>query len=56
MGALVPDKGHDHLLHALAPLRQEGSEPTLVIAGQGPQGEFLAGLAAQLELSDQIEF
>jgi glycosyltransferase involved in cell wall biosynthesis len=61
-GGLVPEKGVDTLLRAVALCCQrDWSEhgPTsyrLRIAGTGPDQAMLAGLAAQLGLTSQVEF
>ena len=36
VGALVEHKGHRVLLEAIARLREQGQDPTLVLAGEGP--------------------
>jgi len=36
VGALVEHKGHRVLLEAIAMLRDQGQEPTLILAGEGP--------------------
>lgn len=61
-GGLVPEKGVDTLLRAVALCHQPGrSEHSpapwrLRIAGTGPEQGILAGLAAQLGLANQVDF
>lgn len=45
VGALVEHKGHRVLLEAIAKLREQGMEPTLVLAGEGPLRGLLAAAA-----------
>jgi glycosyltransferase involved in cell wall biosynthesis len=52
-GRLVPEKGVDRLLHALA---QMGSPPKLLVAGDGPERSRLARLAQRLGVADRTEF
>jgi colanic acid/amylovoran biosynthesis glycosyltransferase len=52
LGRLVERKGHRFLLEAIAGL--EGIE--LVIAGDGPERENLAGLTENLGVADRVEF
>jgi len=56
VGALVADKGHDHLLRAFALLREAHSGVRLAIAGQGPERERLSSLAMDLGLSRHVVF
>lgn len=53
---LVPWKGMDALIRALALLRQEGSELRLVIVGDGPEEGRLRSLAEELGLKDYVLF
>jgi len=55
-GRLVPEKGVDLLIHALACLGHAGIATRLVIIGQGPEKAALEALAAQLGVLDKIEF
>ena len=60
-GGLVPEKGIDTLLHALAAGRQSASEGAglpwrLLLAGAGPQQAALEQLAAQLNLARDVVF
>ena len=57
VGSLVPVKGHDLLLHALARLRKMGScEARLHIIGSGPLHQRLHTLAANLGLEGYVDF
>lgn len=49
-------KGHDVLLRAVAALPGRGYQPTLRIAGSGPEGENLQRLAGELGLGDRVRF
>lgn len=53
VGSLVPKKGHDDLLRALALLP---AEVQLVVAGGGPEGAALAALAALLGVADRVDW
>ncbi|MDI6869753.1 MAG: glycosyltransferase [Bacillota bacterium] len=59
---LVPEKGVDVLLRAVAALREASrvGDPLppfrLLVAGEGPRGETLRMLAGQLGLEDQVAF
>lgn len=56
-GRLVPRKGVDLILRALARIRQDhGSMPSLIIAGDGPERLTLAGLCKELGLESQVNF
>jgi len=60
-GGLVPEKGIDTLLHALAVCRQPAGEVDglpcrLLVAGGGPQQAALKRLAAQLGLGQHVVF
>jgi glycosyltransferase involved in cell wall biosynthesis len=52
-GALVPRKGFDILIEALALLEEK---PLLCIAGEGPEREALGALAARLGLASNVRF
>ncbi len=56
VGALVPDKGHDHLLRAFALLRRTCPGVRLAIAGQGPERDPLIALASELGLDGHVVF
>ncbi|RAU21947.1 glycosyl transferase [Paramagnetospirillum kuznetsovii] len=51
VGMIRPDKGQDHLLAALALLRDKGLEPTLVVVGSATDecADYEAGLYRQVE-------
>jgi glycosyltransferase involved in cell wall biosynthesis len=55
VGGLIPRKGIDVILHALAGLRQK-HDFSFVICGDGPEREALQGLARQLSLEDRTHF
>ncbi len=50
LGALIPRKGHDIVLDAVARL----PDVTLLIAGDGPDGAALAARAARLGVADRV--
>jgi len=56
VGRLKRYKGIDVLLRALARLRDDGLKAALVIAGRGDDRPRLEGVAASLEVTDQIRF
>jgi colanic acid/amylovoran biosynthesis glycosyltransferase len=53
---LYPVKGHEHLLRAMAILKQKGVACTLRLAGEGHLQETLQRLAQQLALGPMVEF
>lgn len=53
---LSPEKGFGHLLRAVASLRDQGTTLNVVLAGDGPARRGLERLAAELLLSDRVEF
>jgi glycosyltransferase involved in cell wall biosynthesis len=55
VGALIPRKAFDQLLHALAALREQ-APVTLEIAGDGPSRGALEALAARLGLREAVTF
>lgn len=56
-GGLVPEKGVDTLLHAVAACRREGGPGyRLLLAGVGAQRAALEALAAQLDLGQSVTF
>lgn len=55
VGFLVPRKGHDLTLRALACLA-EPRRPFLVIAGDGPEEESLRALSDELGLGERVRF
>lgn len=56
VAALVPRKGIDVLLGALARLRDTGFKPVLWIAGEGPERGRLTRLAKRAQISDRVLF
>ena len=54
-GRMIPGKGVDDLLRAMAHLAKEG-DARLVLAGDGPERASLADLASSLGLTDRVEF
>ncbi len=56
VGNLIPIKGHDLLIRALASLSPEIPTLTLEIIGDGPERGLLQALAAQLQISDRVRF
>lgn len=54
-GRMIPGKGVDDLLRALALLAKEG-DARLVLAGDGPDRASLVDLASSLGLTDRVEF
>jgi glycosyltransferase involved in cell wall biosynthesis len=56
VGNLVPRKGYDVLLTALALARRRGCNLHLVIVGEGPEASSLAALAAELRVQDRVLF
>ena len=54
-GRMIPGKGVDDLLRALALLAKEGNA-RLVLAGDGPDRASLVDLASSLGLTDRVEF
>jgi glycosyltransferase involved in cell wall biosynthesis len=53
---LSPEKGFDHLLRAIALLRDDGVGVNLVLAGDGPSRPALERLAGELSLGDRVRF
>jgi glycosyltransferase involved in cell wall biosynthesis len=56
VGRLIPIKGHEVLLRALATIRNDVPEVTLDVAGDGPLDEELRATAARLGLDDSVTF
>lgn len=56
VGALLPDKGHELLIRALAQLRQEFPDCRLLIAGVGPSKAALEALVKELGLQEAVIF
>ena len=56
VGSLITRKGHDVLLAALAPVLREDPRRHLVIAGDGPERQWLEALAASLGVGANAHF
>ena len=56
VGRLIPIKGHDVLLRALARVRQQLPEVTLEIAGDGPLEPELSATVSRLGLGERVSF
>lgn len=56
VGRLVPVKGVEHLLDAMALLSKSGSTARLLIVGDGPERPRLERHAAALQLGSRVEF
>jgi len=56
VGRLVPRKGHDVVLRALAKLPNDMPQYRYVIVGEGPERPRLEQLARELNLSDRVIF
>ncbi|UUY03528.1 glycosyltransferase family 4 protein [Svornostia abyssi] len=56
VGRLVPDKGQELLLRALALLQDRGIEAELVLAGDGPSRERLEAACKTLRLNSSVRF
>jgi glycosyltransferase involved in cell wall biosynthesis len=54
VGRLVPVKDHATLLEAVALLKRDGVDATLVVSGDGPLREPLLAKAAGLGIQDQV--
>ena len=54
VGRLVPIKGHEYLIRAVAQIRERGGNVCLDIVGDGPQKEELASLIRQLKMDRAI--
>lgn len=54
VGRLVPEKGHEVLLHALGSLVAEGRDVNLTVVGSGARRERIASLAEELGLARQV--
>jgi glycosyltransferase involved in cell wall biosynthesis len=52
VGALIPRKGHDLVIQALSDL----PNVSLLIAGEGPEREYLKSLASRLGLTERVRF
>ena len=56
MGRLVSQKGCDLLLRALSILKNEGTNPSLTVIGDGPEMSALKRLSDQIGVSSQVTF
>ena len=56
VGVLLPDKGHELLIRALALLRVEFPDCKLLLAGAGPSRVMLEQLAGELGMSEMVIF
>jgi len=56
VGNLIPSKGHDLLIRATAGLKEEFSQLSLEIIGEGPELARLEGIARQLGVQHQVRF
>jgi glycosyltransferase involved in cell wall biosynthesis len=56
VGVLLPDKGQEWLIRALAEMKREFTESKLLLAGDGPCRARLEGLARELGLTDDVIF
>lgn len=56
VGHLIPRKGHELVIAALAALPAAFSSTTLLIAGSGPEHDALVALAARLGVADRVRF
>ena len=56
VGVLLPDKGHELLIRALAQLRREFPGCRLLLAGDGPSRPMLEQLANELGVSEMVIF
>ncbi len=56
VGRLIPEKGVDILLRALADLKSEMPDVKAVIVGDGPERAKLEGIAKALNLEDNVFF
>lgn len=55
VGRLVPKKGYDVLIHAVA-LIEPGRRPCVTIVGDGPEGAALAALVTERGVEDAVTF
>ncbi len=56
VGNLIPVKGHELLLRAFAAIRNQFSEVSLEIIGDGPERSRLQQLAEELGMADKVHF
>ncbi len=53
---LSPEKGFEHLLRAVAMLRERNIDVTLVLGGEGPSRNALERLASELRITSRVRF
>jgi glycosyltransferase involved in cell wall biosynthesis len=56
IGNLIPTKGHEILLRAFSGIRSEFPAARVQIVGEGPEMPRLHALAAELDISDSVEW
>lgn len=56
IGNLIPEKGVQNLIKALAILKEQGTKLTLDIIGQGDHRAFLEGLTRELSVHKEVKF
>jgi glycosyltransferase involved in cell wall biosynthesis len=56
VAAFVPEKGHDLLLRAFAPIHAKIPDSILVLRGDGPEKTHLQALAKNLKISEAVKF
>lgn len=56
VGVLLPDKGQEWLIRALAEIRKDFPDTRLILAGDGPCRNDLEKLASDLDLSNAVIF
>jgi glycosyltransferase involved in cell wall biosynthesis len=56
LSRLSSEKGLDHLVRAIAMLRDRGCDIGLILAGDGPAREQLQRLAVECGIADRVEF
>jgi glycosyltransferase involved in cell wall biosynthesis len=56
VGSLIPSKGHELVLRALARLKNKEARPQLYILGEGPHRDSLEELAKQLGIQETVHF
>ena len=56
MSRLSPEKGLEHLLRAIALLRERGTDVDVVLAGDGPSRDALRALTTELGLEERVTF
>lgn len=56
VGNLVPNKGHDIVMHALVSISARYPRSSLLIVGSGPERQNLESLAAQLGIAQRVCF